>query len=108
MAGAGVVGRDIALPAAARLGWYDLTRDAWDTHAMLDRFGLLTVNPGEVTTGLTSAGKQRFQRDPHRFELDDMVLGKPGHPAVLAAVAAALDDALDASTTSDTRPRRGR
>lgn len=88
-------GKDVALPAVLRLGWYDLTRDAWDTHAMLDRFGLMTVNPGEITTGLTAAGNQRFEREPHQFDLDDQVLSKPGHPAVLAAVAAALEDALD-------------
>jgi hypothetical protein len=86
-------GKDLALPAVQRLGWYDLTRDAWDTHIMLDRLGLMTVNPGEVTTGLTAAGNQRFEREPHQFDLDDSVLSKPGHPAVLAAVAAALDEA---------------
>lgn len=62
---------------------------------MLDRFGLMTVDPGEITTGLTAAGNQRFEREPHHFDLDDKVLKKPGLPAVLAAVAAALDEAHD-------------
>lgn len=88
-------GKDVALPAVQRLGWYDLTRDAWDTHAMLDRFELMSVNPGKITTGLTAAGNQRFEKEPHQFDIDDEVLKKPGHPAVLAAVAAALDEALD-------------
>lgn len=85
-------GRDISLPAARRLGWYDLTRDAWDTHAMLDRFELMTTNPGEITSGRTPGGSQRFRKEPHQFDLHDEVLKKPGHPAVLAAVAALLDE----------------
>ena len=88
-------GKDVALPAVQRLGWYDLTRDAWDTHAMLDRFELMTVNPWRDHYGLTAAGNQRFEKEPHHFDLDDKVLTKPGHPAVLAAVAAALDEAHD-------------
>jgi hypothetical protein len=54
-----------------RLGWYDLARDAWDTHAILDRFELMRVNPGEITTGLTAAGNQRFEKEPHQIDLDD-------------------------------------
>jgi len=85
--------KDVSLPAVTRLGWYDLTRDAWDTHLMLDRFALMTVDPGEITTGLTAAGNQRFQKEPHQFDLDDKTLSLQGHPAVLAAVAAVLDEA---------------
>ncbi len=83
----------IELTAATRLGWYDLTRDAWDTHAMLDRFGMLTTHPGEVITGL-KGGQQRFERAPHRFHLDDGVFKKPGYSAVVSAVAAELDDTM--------------
>jgi hypothetical protein len=64
-------GKDVALPAVQRLGWYDLARDAWDTHAILDRFELMRVNPGEITTGLTAAGNQRFEKEPHQIDLDD-------------------------------------
>lgn len=84
----------IELTAVTRLGWYELTRDAWDTHAMLDRFGMLTTQPGEVTTGVKD-GQQRFERAPHRFHVDDEVLKQPAHPAALAAVAAELDHTID-------------
>ena len=85
----------VQLTADTRLSVYDLTRDAWDTHLMLDRYGLMTTIHGEITSDLTAAGKQRFNKEPHRFDLDDGVLNQPGHASVLAAVAAVRDDLVD-------------
>lgn len=82
---------DLFLEAQDRLDIYDLTRDAWDTHQMLTRLGLMTVTVGEVEARMTTRGT-RFHRDPHHFGVDDTPLGQDGHAAMLAAVAAQADD----------------
>jgi len=72
-------GNDVCIDADTRPSVYDLTRDAWGTHLMLDRYGLMTVNPSEITSELTPYG-QRFRIEPHEFDLDK-VLKQPGHAA---------------------------
>ena len=84
---------DLQLDASDRLGIYDLTRDAWDTHQLLSSVGLMVTTPGEITSTSTTRG-QRFRKEPHLFKLDDKELGKDAHHAVLSAVAALLDDLL--------------
>ena len=84
----------LRLNADDRLGIYDLTRDAWDTHQVLSRVGLMTANPGEITSTSTSRG-QRFRKEPHEFDLDDKALGDDAHHAMLSAVSAMRDDLLD-------------
>jgi len=86
--------KNLRLNAGDRLGWYDLTRDAWDTHQVLGRLGLLIANPGEVTSDSTPRG-QRFRREPHEFELDDTELQKDGYHAMCSAVSALRDDMVE-------------
>lgn len=82
---------DLFLEAQDRLDIYDLTRDAWDTHQMLTRLGLMSVTVGEVDSRMTTRGA-RFHRDPHRFGIDDTPLSQDGHHAMLAAVAELADE----------------
>jgi hypothetical protein len=82
--------KSLKLNAGDRLGIYDLTRDAWDTHQVLGSLGLLTATPGEITSAVTLRG-QRFNKEPHEFGLDDRPLQQDALHAVLAAVAATLD-----------------
>ncbi len=63
----------LRLDARDRLRWYDLTRDAWDTHQVLGRLGLLTAN----------------------LELDDRELSKDAHNAMRSAISALRDDLIE-------------
>jgi hypothetical protein len=83
---------DLFLDAQRRLDHYDLTRDTWDTHAMLSRLGLMTVQVGEVDATQMVGGKTKFRSAPHRFGVDDAPLQQDGHAAMLAAVAAFADE----------------
>jgi hypothetical protein len=74
--------KSLKLNADDRLGIYDLTRDAWDTHQVLGNLGLLTATPGEITSTVTPR---------HEFGLDNKPLQQDAHHAVLAAVAATVD-----------------
>jgi hypothetical protein len=76
------LGQELKLNADDRLGIYDLTRDAWDTHQVLGNLGLLTATPGEITSTVTPR---------HEFGLDNKPLQQDAHHAVLAAVAATVD-----------------
>jgi hypothetical protein len=80
----------LKLVADDRLGIYDLTRDAWDTHQLLGDLGLLAATPGEITSTSTLRG-QRFHKEPHEFAMDDKPLHQDGHRAVLAALAMRMD-----------------
>ncbi len=80
----------LKLVADDRLGIYDLTRDAWDTHQLLGVLGLLSAIPGETTSTSTPRG-QRFVKEPHEFDLDDKPLHQDGHHAVLAALATRME-----------------
>lgn len=82
---------DLVLNAQDRLDHYDLSRDTWDTHAMLSRLGLMTVQVGDVDARETKGGT-RFRSEPHRFGVDDAPLKQDGHAAMLAAVAALADE----------------
>ena len=84
----------LRLDAGERLGWYDLTRDAWDTHQLLGSVGLLTANPGEVKSTLTVRG-HRFRKEPHEFDLDDAPLTTNAKYAVISAVSYMRDALLD-------------
>jgi hypothetical protein len=81
---------DLFLDGQDRLDHYDLSRDAWDTHQMLTKLGLMTVKYGEVEARLTARGT-RFDKEPHRFGVDDEPLKQDAHAAVLAAVSALAD-----------------
>ncbi|WP_069385962.1 hypothetical protein [Cellulosimicrobium cellulans] len=82
---------DLFIDAQDRLDYYDLSRDVWDTHQMLTRIGLMSVEAGEVEARTTTRGT-RFHREPHKFGLADAPLGQDGHRAMLAAVAELLDE----------------
>lgn len=84
---------DLFIDAELRLGTYDITRDAWDTHLMLDRFGLMSAREGDLHVGKTPNGSG-YRREPHRFDLDDAPLKKSALPVVKAAVVRDLKDRL--------------
>jgi hypothetical protein len=86
--------RGLKLDAHDRLGLYDLTRDAWDTHQVLDRIGLLTTHAGAITSAATPGG-QRFSKEPHEFDIDDGPLAQEAQHAVISAVAALRDSKIN-------------
>lgn len=78
----------------ARMATYDLTRDAWDTHLMLGRVGLLNADAGEAKSIMTSAG-QRVRREPHSFTMDDTPLREHALKAITDAVRRTRDAAAN-------------
>lgn len=96
---------ELFIDADLRLGTYDLTRDTWDTHLMLDRIGLMSARQGDLHVGKTPNGSG-YRREPHRFDVDDAPLKKLALPAVKAAVARDLKERLarKAGSTSPGSP----
>lgn len=76
-----------------RLGTYDLTKDAWDTHLMLGRAGILIAESGEVSSEQREDGQYRFRKDPNVFRLDDAALEQNGQTVMIKAVHDARDAA---------------
>lgn len=86
---------DLMIWAEERLGWYDLSRDVWDTHQMLSRLGLMstTFADDRRSDGTLTDYSSGRRGEPHTFGVDDQELAKQALPAALAAVAAARDEA---------------
>ncbi|MGH8829130.1 MAG: hypothetical protein ACRDVZ_16325 [Jiangellaceae bacterium] len=86
---------DLMIWASERLGWYDLTRDTWDTHQALTRLNLMTAKFSDArrSDGTLIDYRSGNRGEPHHFGVDDQELSKPALAAARAAVAAALDDA---------------
>lgn len=80
---------ELSIDAENRLGWYDLTRDAWDTHQTLSRMGLMTVTFAEDRRedGTVVEFKQGNRGAPHRFGVVDDGLAEPALPTAIAAIA---------------------
>lgn len=58
----------------------------------------MTTIPGDITSELTAGGKQRFNKEPHKFDLNDAALAENGHLRVVQAVDAVQGEVLDADT----------
>jgi hypothetical protein len=85
---------DLMIWADERLGCYDLTRDAWDTHQTLTRMNLMTVvfSAGRRADGTLSGYSGGHRGEVHHFGIHDNELSKPALPAARAAIAAIRDD----------------
>ena len=81
-----------------RVGAYCLSRDVRDSHRMLEMLGLLRVLVADNRrdNGTVEDFSQGAELIRHRFWLADGALSQPAVPAVLAAVAARLDELGDA------------
>jgi hypothetical protein len=77
-----------------RVGTYCLSRDVWDSHVMLERMGLLSVEAAEGRRANGTFEDFRHGEQPirHRFWIADETLSQPAVPAVLAAVTEHVDE----------------
>lgn len=85
-----------------RLGYYDLTQDAWDSHHLLTRAGLMTVEEGEYSSEAHVNGTQ-VRRAPHQFGLRDAGLLDGAVHSTLAALAERRDEATDRQREAEAR-----
>ncbi len=78
-----------------RLRHYGLSKDTWESHRTLSLFGLLHVESakGRRADGTVEDYDPYSPPKRHRFWVTDEALQQPALPAVLAGVAAAIDDA---------------
>lgn len=80
-----------------RVRYYVLSKDTWENHRMLTRFGLIRVEPaaGRRADGTVEDYDRNEPPLRHRFWVTDVALQQQALPAVLAGVAAVIDDGCD-------------
>lgn len=68
-----------------RLLEYDLSRAVWDTHRLLEEYGLIVVHrdPSRRPNGTTTEGRRAL---PHYFELRDQGFAVDGLATVINAL----------------------